>query len=107
MRRALRRLVGRVPRFYVAGEAASAEEALDRVKQCEPSLFLVDVNLPGMNGIELIAALTRRSPACCVAMSAYAGPERVRAALEAGAQAFASKDEPHELAELLPALMDG
>lgn len=101
MRRVLRRLVDRTPGFYVTGEAASAEEALERMADASPYLALVDINLPGMDGIELVSALTARSRVKCVVVSAYAEAERVRAALAAGARAFVSKDEPHRISTVL------
>lgn len=102
MRRALTRLVKREPNFRVTGEAASAEEALERVAVDLPAVMLVDINLPGMNGIELIAHVTREYPGIrCVVVSAYADSGRVSAAMSAGARAFVSKDEPHMIAKTL------
>lgn len=105
MRRALRRLVERLPNFYVTGEAASAEEALESLDGEMPALILVDLNLPGMNGIELIRRLTKKAKVKCIVVSAYAESERVRAALDAGARGFVSKDEPAKLSALLPVVV--
>ena len=106
MRRALRRLVERLPHFYVMGEAASAEEALASLDGQVPGVVLVDLNLPGMNGIDLIKALTERARIKCVVVSAYAESERVQAALSAGARAFVSKDQPERLSALLPVVAE-
>lgn len=107
MRSALRRMLERAPNFRVAGEAASAEEALEKFAVELPALMLVDINLPGMSGIELIARLTREHPGIrCVVVSAYAEPDRVRAAISAGARAFVSKDEPGRIATTLTEVAD-
>ena len=108
MRRALRRLVERSAPFRVAGEAGTAEEALERITAEPPQLVLVDINLPGMSGIELIARLAKEHPYVkCVVVSAYAEPERVRAAMEAGARGFVSKDEPAKIVTTLTEVVAG
>lgn len=102
MRRALRRLLERSPQLQVSGEAASAEEALDRVSAEHPDLLVVDLNLPGMSGIDLIARLRQQHPKVrCIVVSAYAEAERRRAAFDAGALGFVSKDEPHKIVATL------
>ena len=108
MRRALRRLVERSAPFRFAGEAGTAEEALVRIGTEPPQLVLVDINLPGMSGIELIARLAEQHPYVkCVVVSAYAEPERVRAAMEAGARGFVSKDEPSKIIPTLTEVAAG
>ena len=98
MRRMLRRLVGRSSELRVVGEAASAEEALEKLAIELPKVVMVDINLPGMSGLDLIAILKQRHPEVrCVVVSAYSGLERRRAALQAGAQGFVSKDEPSSI----------
>ena len=101
MRSALQRLIERSRTLSVSGAAASAEEALSLVGESLPSVFLVDINLPGMNGIELITVLCGRGNARCVAISAHAEPGRVRAAIEAGAAAFVSKDDARNITATL------
>lgn len=98
MRRMLRRLVGRSSKLRVTGEAASAEEALEMFAIELPRVVMVDINLPGMSGLDLIAKLRQQYPQVqCVVVSAYAGLDRRRAALQAGAQGFVSKDDPSEI----------
>jgi two-component system, LytTR family, response regulator len=57
-RRKLRRLLRDELEIQVVGEAASASEALQFIKSTSPQLVFLDVRLPGMNGIELIDALS-------------------------------------------------
>ena len=104
MRRALRRLLERAADLQVAGEAASAEAALDALREAPPDLLVVDLNLPGMSGIDLISRVREAHPDVrCIVVSAYAEAERRRAAMDAGAMDFVSKDEPHKI---VPALID-
>ena len=108
MRRALRRLVERSADFRVSGEAGTAEEALERIADENPHVALVDINLPGMNGIQLIERLVQLYPHVkCVVVSAYAEPERVRAAMEAGASGFVSKDEPAKIISTIKEVLEG
>ena len=57
-RRAAASVVGRLAGFEVVGEAGSGEEAVDLVDSLHPDLVLMDVNLPGMNGIEATRRIT-------------------------------------------------
>lgn len=61
-RRAARAVVGRIDGFEVVGEAASAEEGIDLVDELQPELVLMDVNLPGMNGVEATRRIVDRHP---------------------------------------------
>jgi len=73
-------------------EARSMEEALMLAGQAPLDLILVNLELPGANGIEAARALRRRHPACRVVVMSVNDSVAVRiAALEAGAEAFVSK----------------
>jgi two-component system response regulator AlgR len=53
----LRRLVEALPGFEISGEAASAAEALERIRQLGPDVLLLDISMPGMDGMSLARAL--------------------------------------------------
>jgi len=53
----LRRLLAGMPRFEIAGEAASSAEALERIRELSPDILLLDISMPGMNGMELARVL--------------------------------------------------
>ena len=53
----LRRLVGNLPRFEVAGEAASSSEALEHIRELSPDILLLDISMPGMDGMSLARVL--------------------------------------------------
>ena len=61
-REAVRELVECTPGFQVLGEAGSGEEALQMSERLDPQLVLLDVHLPGMDGIETARSLTAVSP---------------------------------------------
>jgi DNA-binding NarL/FixJ family response regulator len=73
-------------------EARSMEEALALAGQAQLDLILVNLELPGPNGIEATRLLRRRYPACRVVVMSVTDSVALRnAALEAGAEAFVSK----------------
>jgi DNA-binding response OmpR family regulator len=55
---------------YAARAVYSAEEALGLVPEWQPHLALIDVRLPGMNGVDLAVQLRSDYPACCIALFA-------------------------------------
>jgi DNA-binding LytR/AlgR family response regulator len=75
-RRRLRRMLGAVPDVLVAGEAATAQHALALVEQTRPDLLLLDVHMPGLDGIALAARYAHLPP--IVFVTAY-GEHAVRA----------------------------
>src|SRR6185436_9222390 len=50
------------PRFQVVGDAGSAEKTIEMVKFMKPDVLLLDINLPGMSGIEAISLIRESSP---------------------------------------------
>jgi two-component system, NarL family, response regulator DesR len=84
-------------------EARNLQEALDHAQQTVPDLVLMNVELPGPNGIEATRELHRRCPSCPVVIMSVNDSEALRsAALGAGAVAFVSKRElPHGLLPVL------
>lgn len=80
-------------------EARSLQEALDETEQTMPDVVLINLELPGLNGIEATRELRRRCPSCPVVIMSVNDSAALRsAALGAGAAAFVSKRElPHGL----------
>ena len=73
-------------------EARSADEALQLAEQAQLDLVLVNLELPGANGIEAARQLRRRHPACRIVVMSVTDSMALRlAAVEAGAEAFVSK----------------
>jgi DNA-binding NarL/FixJ family response regulator len=75
-------------------EARSMEEALEHAEQAQLDLVLMNLELPGANGIEATRELRKRFPSCPVVVMSVNDSEALRiAALDAGAFAFVSKRE--------------
>ena len=90
-----RQILDAHPDLRVVGDASSGEIALAVINQVHPDVVLMDIRLPGINGIEATRQLTRDHPHVRVLMvSAYDEDEYVRGALEAGASGYLSKTAP-------------
>jgi two-component system NarL family response regulator len=89
--------------MVVVAEAINGEQALALYRQHRPDLILMDMWMPVMNGFEAVAAIRAEFPdARVIGLSTFGGDEDIRRALLAGAQAFLTKDAPHE--ELIGAI---
>ena len=78
--------------IIVVGEAESGEAALAKAPALEPDIVLLDLTLPGINGIETAKALKQRLPGVrLIALSMHEDPEYVRGFLEAGGTGYVPK----------------
>ena len=70
----LRQLLGAFPDVEVAGEAADGTEALERVAELRPDLVLLDIQMPGCSGLDVVASLPQPRPRIvfCTAFDQYA-----------------------------------
>ena len=92
-RAGLRSMLEGAPGLEVAGEAASGHEALELCRHLRPDLALVDVRMPGLNGLETTRALKAEHPTLAVVMvTMYDNPEYLLEALKAGAAGYVLKD---------------
>lgn len=96
-------------RFVWAGSFASAEEAATEIPAIRPDLVIMDINLPGMNGIDCIRKVSAALPETQFMMfTIYENNEHVFDALEAGASGYLLKNSPpHKIIEALLELHDG
>jgi DNA-binding NarL/FixJ family response regulator len=108
VRTGVRRLLATLPDIECL-EAATGEEALAVVAREPVRLVILDLNLPGLGGVELIRCLLRASPHLRVLVfSTHAEPIYVAKSLEAGALGYVSKNAaPEELARAVEALQRG
>jgi DNA-binding NarL/FixJ family response regulator len=91
------------PDIKVVAEAGNAEAALKAYRQHSPGVVIMDVRLPGTNGIEAAAAMMREFPGARILMlSTYGEEEAVYRALQAGAHGYVLKNVARE--ELLRAI---
>ncbi|MDY0020687.1 MAG: response regulator transcription factor [Anaerolineae bacterium] len=92
VRLGLRALLSRNPDFAVVDEAGSAEEALEKVKQHRPNIVVMDIRLPGANGIEACRTIKLAVPETHVIMlTSYAEDEMLFDAINAGASGYVLK----------------
>jgi DNA-binding NarL/FixJ family response regulator len=93
-RRAARAVVTATPGFEVVGEAESGEEAVEMADALEPGLVLMDINLPGINGIEATRRITTAHPdAVVMLLSTYQAGDLPADAVSCGAAAYVHKEE--------------
>lgn len=93
----------------VVGEAADGREALERIAELEPAVVLMDVSMPGLNGLEAMRRALKADPRLKVLIvSMHADKEYVRQALEAGAAGYLLKSaDPAELEQAIAAVGRG
>jgi DNA-binding NarL/FixJ family response regulator len=81
--------------FQLVGSFASAEAALAELPQCEPDVVLMDINLPGIDGVECVRQLKARLPAVqFVMLTVYQDSDRLISSLMAGAGGYLLKRTP-------------
>lgn len=81
------------PDLRVIGDAATGQEAVARVKQMKPDVVLMDISMPGLNGIDATALITQAVPETRVIILSMQGTrEHIFRALQAGAQGYVLKD---------------
>ena len=91
------------PDFEVVGQAESGEKAYEIIKQLQPDVAVLDVNLPGLNGQQLTRqVVTEKLRTKVVLLTAYDDTEQVIHAMRVGAHAYSAKDvEPEKLIDII------
>lgn len=94
----------------VIGEAKDGKEALRQVTENTPDVLLLDVEMPGMNGIEVAQIMKNREkyPTRILVLSAYDDQEYIREMMNNGASGYLLKDEaPERIIEALKSVAKG
>jgi two-component system, NarL family, response regulator DegU len=92
MRDGIKAILGRAEEFRVVGEAETGTDAVQYVNTHKPDMVLMDIGLPGLNGVETTAEILRHHPDCrVVILSMYDDEHSVVSAVRAGARAFILK----------------
>ena len=103
IRAGLRRLIDQTPDLEVAGEAGTGAEAVRLTRDTDPDVVVMDIRMPGMDGIEATALITAgQTRARVLVLTTFDDDDYVYGALQAGASGFMVKDMA--LADILAAI---
>ncbi len=99
VRKGLRALLSTEPHIEVVGEAETGRQAVDEALRLQPDVVLMDLVMPGMDGLEAIRELRAKSPRIRIlVLTSFAGDDKVFPAIKAGALGYLLKDsDPEEL----------
>jgi DNA-binding NarL/FixJ family response regulator len=93
------------PRFSVVAETGNAEEGIELCKQHRPDLVMLDINLPGMSGMEALPLIRKYAPGTKVlAVSLHTQPVYVKKMMQNGAAGYVTKNSSRE--EMINALLE-
>jgi DNA-binding NarL/FixJ family response regulator len=102
-REGVRSMLRGAPGIEVAGEAASGDEVIAQAEQLQPDIILMDIKMPGMNGIEATRQILNTSPHVGILIvTMFDDDDSVFAAMRAGARGYLLKDA--DLEELVRAI---
>jgi len=109
VRAGIRVLLESLPGVEVTGETGDGLDAIERVRRDPPDAILLDITLPGLNGLEVAARIARLEvPTRVLMLTMHASPEYAARALAAGASGYLNKDSAFdELAAALDAIFRG
>ena len=95
VRSALTLMLGGQPDVEVVGEAADGRQGVEQAASLGPDVVLMDIRMPGLNGLEATRALhARPDPPRVIVLTTFDADEHVLGALSAGADGFLLKDTP-------------
>lgn len=97
VRNGLRALIDSLPGFAVAGEATDGEQAVARARALRPDVVIMDVRMPGVDGLEATRRITAAVPGTAVlVLTMHADDDTVFAAMRAGARGYLLKGAEQE-----------
>jgi DNA-binding NarL/FixJ family response regulator len=105
----MRAMLANARGFEVVGEAASGEEAVEKAVEAHPDIVLMDVQMPGMNGIEATRRIMQANPrVSVVVVTMFGDDDSVFSAMRAGAKGYVLKGaDAEEVMKVLRAVADG
>jgi DNA-binding NarL/FixJ family response regulator len=108
LRAGLDQLLGGEPDLEVVGKASSGEEAIDLVRELRPDVVLMDLQMPGVDGVSATRTIVGEQLADVLVLTSYSDAERIVGALDAGAMGYLLKDaEPDEVLRGIRAVARG
>ncbi|MDR0284257.1 MAG: response regulator transcription factor [Propionibacteriaceae bacterium] len=109
VREVYRAYFSRCADFEFVGDAVNGEDGVVLYRDKKPDILLMDLKMPGMSGVDAIAAICAKVPtACVIALTTFGTIDLITGALQAGASGYLLKDcGPDELTEALHQAVDG
>jgi DNA-binding NarL/FixJ family response regulator len=108
LRSGLEQLLGGQPDLEVVGTAASGGEAIELARQLRPDVVLMDLQMPGVDGVSATREIVGAELADVLVLTSYSDAERIIGALDAGAMGYLLKDaEPDEVLHGIRAVARG
>lgn len=109
VRRGIKSLLSAEPDFKVIGEASNGFEAIKLVTELQPDILVLDLMMPGINGLEVTRQLSKKYPDTgIVILSMHSNEAYVLEALRSGAKAYILKESsPDELVRAIRSVMVG
>jgi DNA-binding NarL/FixJ family response regulator len=97
VREGLRLSLSRAPHIRVIGEASDGASAITLAERRKPDVVIMDVRMPGMDGLEATKELTKKMPGVSVLIfTAFSERSLLARGLESGAKGYILKEAPHE-----------
>jgi len=101
-------LLSQMPEFDVVGEGENGKEALEIIKNTQPDIVLLDVNMPIMNGVETVRALRKTTTLPILMLTISRQQEDLIGSIQAGADGYLLKNaEPEELKKAILLAIQG
>ena len=92
-RRGLRQIIEENPRFLIVGEASDGQTGLKMLAELKPDVAVVDIDMPHLNGLEMLRALQRmKSPVSVLVLTMYKEEDMFNAAMDLGVKAYVLKE---------------
>ncbi len=108
LRKGIAATINAEPDMKLVAEAANGEEAIEKFRTHRPDITLMDIQMPGLNGIETTIRILAEFPnARIIVLTTYSGDVQVLRALRAGARAYLLKGHDRELIETIHTVMEG
>jgi DNA-binding NarL/FixJ family response regulator len=108
LRKGIAAVVNAEPDLKLVAEASNGEEAIEKFRIHRPDVTLMDLQMPGLNGIEAMNRILSEFPdARIIVLTTYSGDAQVLRALRAGARAYLLKGHDRELLETIHTVMEG
>jgi DNA-binding NarL/FixJ family response regulator len=109
LREGIATLINHQSDMLLVGEASNGYEAIQRFRECQPDITLMDLRLPDMSGIDTMIAIRNEFPeARIIMLTTFEGDVEIQRALAAGARGYMLKSmPPNELVEVIRLVHDG